>query len=123
MRACDLADDEQAEPEAARVSILRALAPLVELEQVFAQPSRDGRTLVVDPDLQGTCRVSRQGHGDRRIGRAVLERVGDEIRHELRDAIRVPGAGQAYRVALEANLPPRIRLAQLLDRALDDRKS
>src|SRR5262245_28132120 len=82
---CDLADQRQAEPPAAR-RLAAARRPVERLEHTLALTFRNSRSMVAYPELDAFA-----GARDRRRDgrRAVPQRILHQVAHEASDELRV----------------------------------
>jgi hypothetical protein len=76
-------DDGEAKTGAARITATGSINPVETLKQAFAMNFWDARTVVGDGD-DGVAPLGRGGNGDPRIRRSVLNGVGDQIGHGMR---------------------------------------
>jgi len=119
MRGDDALDDVEPEADAARRPIAVWRAALQRLEDAPHALRRNRRADIMDAQhdrVAGAGRVNPHG----RARSAVLDGVGDEIGHDLRQPIRVPEPGPIA-VARQGNRAVREALANLLDGLLYER--
>ena len=98
-------DDVEAEAQAVAAARL-ALAAAERIEEVRQQLGRDRAGVGDRRARRSSARVPSSRTCDRLAGVAVLERVADQVRRDLRQAVGVPVAGE---VALAAHLDARVR--------------